>query len=59
VAAPAGHVPLQADWALGTGQAIGIHTGAGGQCTFAIEAGVGADGPVRIKTGTGSGVLDG
>jgi len=35
---------------LGTGQAIGAHTG-----TDAIEAGVGADGPARIHTDTGSG----
>jgi len=32
LAEPVGHAPLQADWALGTGQAIGAHTGAGGQC---------------------------
>jgi len=37
-------------------QAIGAHTGAGGQCPDAIETGVGADGPARIvHTGTGSG----
>jgi len=29
--------------AMGIGQAIGIHTGTGGQCTDAIETGVGAD----------------
>jgi len=53
LAGPAGHAPLQADWALGTGQA----TGAGGQCTNAIEEGIGAVGPARIYTGTGSGSL--
>jgi len=36
---PAGHAPLQAELALGTGQAIGAHTGAG----------VGADGPACIQ----------
>jgi len=51
--------------AMGTGQAIGAHTGAGGQCADALETGVGADGPVhdtgmyatqslwRAKSGTG------
>jgi len=39
----AGHVPLHADWPLGTGQDVGAHTGAGGECADAIEAGVGAD----------------
>jgi len=29
-AGPASHAPLQADWALGSRQAIGVHTGAGG-----------------------------
>jgi len=42
---------------LRIGQAIGEHTGAGGQCTDAIEAGVGIDGPAYIHTGTGSGGL--
>jgi len=50
-------VPLQADWALGTRQAIGIHTGAGRQCADAIEAGVSADRPEHIHTGTESGDL--
>jgi len=54
---PASHAPLQADWALGTGQAIGAHTGADGQCADAVEAAVGADGATRIHTGTGSGGL--
>jgi len=40
----AGHVPLHADWTLGTGQDVGAHTGAGGECAEAIEADVGADG---------------
>jgi len=39
-----GHALLQADWALGTRQVIDVHTGAGGQCTDSIEAGVSADG---------------
>jgi len=30
------HASLQADWALGTRQAIGVHTGEGRQCTDAI-----------------------
>jgi len=47
-------VPLQADWVLGTGQPINIHTGAGRQCADATEAGVGADGPALIHTGKGS-----
>jgi len=44
---------------MGTGQAIGVHTGAGGQCADAIETGVfGADGPAHIlHTGTGSASL--
>jgi len=52
-ARPAGHVPL------GTRQAVGIHTGAGGQCADAIEAGVIADRPecIQLHTGTGSGSL--
>jgi len=45
---PAGHAPLQADWAKGTGQAIGAHTGASEQCSDAIEARIGADWPARI-----------
>jgi len=45
---------------MGTRQAIGAHTGAGGQCADAIETGVGADGPARIlHTGTGSGAFGG
>jgi len=40
-----------------SGQAIRAPTGAGGQCADAIEAGVGADGPARIHTGTASGGL--
>jgi len=48
------HAPMQADWTFGTGQAIGAHTDAGGQCAYATEAGVGADGPARIHMGTGS-----
>jgi len=44
--------------AMGTGQAIGAYTGAGGQCTDAIGTDVDADGPARIlHTGTGSGGL--
>jgi len=31
-------------WTLGTGQDVGAHTGAGGECADAIDAGVGADG---------------
>jgi len=46
-AGPAG-APRQADWALDTGQAIGAHTGAGGQCADPIETDVDADGPTRI-----------
>jgi len=38
VAGLAGHAPLQADWALGTG-----HTGAGGQCKDAVYTGIGVD----------------
>jgi len=38
---------VQADWALGTRQATGEHTDAGGQCADTTEAGVGADGPAR------------
>jgi len=45
------------DWALGTGQAIGAHTGAGGQCTDAIKAGVGADGLALIHMGIGNGSI--
>jgi len=42
----------------GTGQAIGAHTGVGGQRADATEAGVGADKPARIlHTGKGSGDL--
>jgi len=37
---PAGHMPLQADLALSTRQAIDVHIGAARQCTDAIEAGV-------------------
>lgn len=33
----AGHALLQADLALGTKQAIGVHRGADGQCADAIE----------------------
>jgi len=33
---------------LGTGQAIGTHTGAGRQCADATETGVGADRPACI-----------
>jgi len=55
--APAGHAPLQADWALGTEQAIDAHTGAGGECEDAIEADVGAGVLARIHTDTGSGGL--
>jgi len=41
--------------ALGTKHAIGVHTGAGGQCTDTIETGIGADGRVYIlHTGVGS-----
>jgi len=54
---PAGDALLQADWALGSRQAMGIHTGAGGQCTDAIEAGISADRPECIHTGTVSGGL--
>jgi len=43
VEGPAGHVPLQADWPLGTG-----HTGAGIQFKDAIYTVVGTDGPARI-----------
>jgi len=39
------------------GRAIGAHTGAGEQCTDAVEAGVGAERPAHIHTGTGSGGL--
>jgi len=40
---------------LGTRQAIGTHTGAGGQCADAIETGAGADGLARtLHTNTGS-----
>jgi len=43
-----GHTPLQADKALGTGQAI--------RCTDAIDTGVGADWPTHIlHTGLGWG----
>jgi len=35
----AGHAPLKEDWALDTRQAVGVHTGAGGQCADAIEGG--------------------
>jgi len=53
---PAGRLGI----AMGTGQAIGAHTGAGGQCADAIETGVGADGPARIlHMGTEAGALDG
>jgi len=38
---------------LGTGQVLGAHTSAGGQCANATQAGVGADGPARIHTGKG------
>jgi len=41
----AGNAPQQADWALGTRQAIGIHRAAGRQCADMIEAGVSADSP--------------
>jgi len=44
---------------MGTGQVIGVNTGAGVQCADAIETSVGADGPARIlHAGTGSGVLE-
>jgi len=43
LAGPADHAPLHGDWALGTGQDVGAHTGAGGECTDATEAGIGAD----------------
>jgi len=33
-----------AECRLGIGQDVGAHTGAGGACTNAIEAGAGADG---------------
>jgi len=59
IAGPAGHVPQQADLALGIGQATGIHTGTGKQCADAIQAGIGAGGPACIHTGTGSGALGG
>jgi len=39
---------------LVTGQAIGAHTIAGGQCACAVEAGISANGPARMHTGTGS-----
>jgi len=42
---------------LGTGQAIGIHTGEFGQCTDTVEAGVSADGLESKHMGTGSGGL--
>jgi len=43
---------------MGTGQAIGAHTGAGGQCADAVETCVGADVPTRIlHTDAGSGGL--
>jgi len=52
---PVSHAPLQADWALGTGRAIGAHTGAVEQCAAAIEEGVCSDGPARVlHTCTGS-----
>jgi len=44
---------------LRTGQAIGAHTGAGGQCADAIEADSGADGTVQIHMGIGSRALGG
>jgi len=47
----AGHAPLD------TGQAMGSHTGAGGQCADAVEACVGDDRPAHMHTGAGSGVL--
>jgi len=45
-----------------TGKAIGARTDAGEQCADAIEAGVGADGPVsgthiNLGTGMGSGIV--
>jgi len=48
LAAPAGHAPLQANRALGTGQAIGTHTGTGRQYADAIKASIGADRLARI-----------
>jgi len=36
LAGPPGHAPLHADWALGSGLAIGAQTNAGGQCADAI-----------------------
>jgi len=43
---------------MGTGQARGAHTDAGGQYADAIKIGVGADGPARILyTGTRNGGL--
>jgi len=57
-AGPADHAPLQADWALSTGWAIIAHTVAGGQCTDAVEAGIGADRlACTLHTGMGSGGL--
>jgi len=44
----AGHAAMDADWAFGTRQAIGAHTGAGGQYVDAIEACVSAYRPARI-----------
>jgi len=44
LAGPAGNATLHADWALGTRQDVGAHTGAGGECADAIEADDGADG---------------
>jgi len=42
--------------AMGTGHAIGTHTGAGVQCADAVETSISADGPAHIlHTGMGSG----
>jgi len=45
--------PLQADRAMGTGQA----TDTGGQCANAIKAGVAADGPAHMHTVREAGAL--
>jgi len=44
--------------AMSTRQAIGAHTGTGGQCADATETGIGADGSKRmLHMGMGSGAL--